>query len=96
MDTVLFLTIGKTGDVLMPYIGKTGIGELTANFNIYWPLFLAFQCSDKNLLPTYLNFYANRYPPPPGLPIVRKNIVFVYPIDFSAFSSGISVCTENR
>jgi hypothetical protein len=51
MDTVLFLTIGKAGYVLLPYIGKTGIGELTASFNIYWSLFLAFQYSDKNLLP---------------------------------------------
>jgi hypothetical protein len=47
-DTLLFPTTGKAGDV--------------ATFGIYWSLFPVFQYSDKNLLPTYLNFYADRYP----------------------------------
>ncbi len=41
-DTVLFPTIGKEVDVLLPYIDKLdiyckkGSGKSTANFIIYW------------------------------------------------------------
>jgi hypothetical protein len=59
-------TIGKAGNVVLLYIGKLvpqeSFGKLAANLNIYWSLFLTFEYSDKNLLPTYLNFYADRYP----------------------------------
>jgi hypothetical protein len=67
-NIVLFLSTGKAEDVLLPYFGKSDIypkkslGKLAANFNIYWSFFPVFQYSDKNLLPTYLNFYANKYP----------------------------------
>ncbi len=44
----------KTG-----YLPQETFGKLAANLNIYWSLFLTFEYSDKNLLPTYLNFYAD-------------------------------------
>jgi hypothetical protein len=69
MDTVLFPTISKAGDVLSPYIGKLDIycrirslGKSAANFNIFLLLFPAFEYWDKNLLPTYLHFYLDKYP----------------------------------
>jgi hypothetical protein len=54
-DTVLFPTIGKEGNVLLPYIGKSVIycrkvQVVAANFIKYWSTGI------KNLLPTYLNF----------------------------------------
>jgi hypothetical protein len=61
-DTVLFPTIGKAEVSLLPYIGKTrylsqkSLGKLAANFKINWSVFPAFKYSDKNFLPTYLNF----------------------------------------
>jgi hypothetical protein len=33
-----------------------------ANFSSYWILFEAFEYWDNNLLLTYLNLYADRYP----------------------------------
>jgi hypothetical protein len=55
-----FPPTGKAGDVVSPYFGKSGyllqisLGKSAANFNIIGHL-------DKNLLPTYLNFYGDRY-----------------------------------
>ncbi len=46
-DTVFFLTIGNVVNVQLPDIGKPDFG------NVWYP--------DKKLLPTCLNFYADRY-----------------------------------
>jgi hypothetical protein len=65
ISTVLFPTINKAGDVLSPYIGKpdiyrTKILVSAAIFSIYRSFLPAFE--QIKLLPTYLNFYADKYP----------------------------------
>ncbi len=44
------------------YLLQNSLGKSVANFNIDLLLWPAFEYSDKNLLPSYLNFYAERYP----------------------------------
>jgi hypothetical protein len=61
MDTVLFPTIGKEADVLSPYIGKSD-NPLQKKVQVSRPPISIFiGHPDKNLLQTYLNFYADRY-----------------------------------
>jgi hypothetical protein len=58
MDTEFFLTFGTAGEVLSPYIGKPDIyaeklSQVGSQFQYLLVIFLIFQYSDKNLLPTY-------------------------------------------
>ncbi len=59
-DTVLFPTIGNAVNVQSPDIGKLDIYR--RKDSVSWqPISVIFGFPDKKLLPTYLNFYADRY-----------------------------------
>jgi hypothetical protein len=60
MDSVLFPTISKEGDVLLPYVGKWDIYCRNVQVS-QQPISIFIGNPDKNLLPTYQNFYADIY-----------------------------------
>jgi hypothetical protein len=60
MDTLLPPTIGKEGDVLLLYIGKSDI--YCRKVEVTWQLISRFiGRPDRNLLPIYVNFFDDRY-----------------------------------
>ncbi len=65
IDTVFFLTIGEAEYVLVTYVDKSillqvSLGKSVCQFQYFWSFFPSLKYSDKNLLPTYPNFYADR------------------------------------
>ncbi len=60
MDTVLFPTIGNAVNVQSPDIGKLDIYR-RKDLESRQPISVIFGHPDKKLLPTYLNFYDDRY-----------------------------------
>ncbi len=60
-DTVLLPTIGNAVNVLTPDVGKSDIYHKKDQVSRQ-PILVIFGYPDKKLLPTYLNFYADRYP----------------------------------
>jgi hypothetical protein len=60
-DTVLFPTIGNAENVQSPDIGKLDI-YCRKDWVSRQPISVIFGHPDKKLLPTYLNFLADRYP----------------------------------
>jgi hypothetical protein len=60
-DTVLFPTIGNAVNVQSLDIGKPDIYR-RKDYVSRQPTSVIFGHPDKKLLPTYLNFYADRYP----------------------------------
>ncbi len=87
-DTVRFPSTGKAGDVLSPYFGKSDIYPRKVQVSRQ-PISIFIGHPDKNLLPTYLNFYNDRYPTYQQL----GSTVSLYPTDFHC---GISILRENR
>ncbi len=59
--TVLFPTIGNAVNVQLPDIGKLDIYRRKDSIS-QQPISVIIFHPDKKLLPTYLNFYAHRYP----------------------------------
>jgi hypothetical protein len=60
-DTVLFPPTGNAVNVQSPDIGKPDI-YCRNNKVSRQPISIFIGHQDKNLLPTYLNFYGDRYP----------------------------------
>ncbi len=62
------------------------LGKLASNFSNYQILFQASEYWDKNLLTTYLNFYADRYL---AYQLLETDCI-LHSIDVSTFAIGIS------